>query len=224
MPNRRNAHAPQSRRARRLTPHERGPMNTPTPEREQLVADIKHAGFYPDLVLEVVDEALADMNPDAHFVQHETHFSRDDFHRHITVMVLCGDFIVFAHLDDQHLEGDAQGTVAHVSVEAVHLSDLNAVTMSYGFSQPQAYNAGNTAPTEISFQIAWTGSLHLELAPAGCQDPQCNADHGYTGDARREDIAVRVSATADGPVPHRTARPARYLGCAAASCAGLRSQ
>ena len=121
-------------------------MNTPTPEREQLVADIKHAGFYPDLVLEVVDEALADMNPDAHFVQHETHFSRDDFHRHITVMVLCGDFIALAHLDDQHLEGDAQGTVAHVSVEAVHLSDLNAVTMSYGFSQPQAYNAGNTAP------------------------------------------------------------------------------
>ena len=120
-------------------------MNTPTPEREQLVADIKHAGFYPDLVLEVVDDALAGMNPDAHFVQHETHFSRDDFHRHITVMVLCGDFIVFAHLDDQHLEGDAQGTVAHVSVEAVHLSDLNAVTMSYGFSQPQAYNAGNTA-------------------------------------------------------------------------------
>ena len=59
-------------------------MNTPTPEREQLVADIKHAGFYPDLVLEVVDDALAGMNPDAHFVQHETHFSRDDFHRHST--------------------------------------------------------------------------------------------------------------------------------------------
>ena len=59
-------------------------MYATTPEREQLVADIKHAGFYPDLVLEVVDDALAGMNPDAHFVQHETHFSRDDFHRHIT--------------------------------------------------------------------------------------------------------------------------------------------
>ena len=44
-------------------------MYAPTPEREQLVADIKHAGFYPDLVLEVVDDALAGMNPDAHFVQ-----------------------------------------------------------------------------------------------------------------------------------------------------------
>ena len=92
-------------------------MYATTPEREQLVADIKHAGFYPDLVLEVVDDALAGMNPDAHFVQHETHFSRDDFHRHITVMVLCGEHVIFAHLDDQHLEGDAQGTVAHVSVE-----------------------------------------------------------------------------------------------------------
>ena len=174
-------------------------MYATTPEREQPVADIKHAGFYPDLVLEVVDDALAGMNPDAHFVQHETHFSRDDFHRHITVMVLCGEHVIFAHLDDQHLEGDAQGTVAHVSVEAVHLSALNGVTISYGFSQPQAYNPGNTAPAEISFQIAWTGSLHMELAPAGCQDPQCNADHGFTGDARREDIAVRVSATAEGP-------------------------
>ena len=36
-------------------PHERGTMYATTPEREQLVADIKHAGFYPDLVLEVVD-------------------------------------------------------------------------------------------------------------------------------------------------------------------------
>ena len=38
-------------------------MYATTPEREQLVADIKHAGFYPDLVLEVVDDALAGMNP-----------------------------------------------------------------------------------------------------------------------------------------------------------------
>ena len=58
--------------------------------REKLAADIKHAGFYPELVLEVVDDALAGLEPDAHFVQHETHFSRNDLHRHITVMVLCG--------------------------------------------------------------------------------------------------------------------------------------
>lgn len=128
-------------------------MYATTPEREQLVADIKHAGFYPDLVLEVVDDALAGMNPDAHFVQHETHFSRDDFHRHITVMVLCGEHVIFAHLDDQHLEGDAQGTVAHVSVEAVHLSALNAVTISYGFSQPQAYNPGIRLRLRFLFRL-----------------------------------------------------------------------
>ena len=83
--------------------------------REKLAADIKHAGFYPELVLEVVDDALAGLEPDAHFVQHETHFSRNDLHRHITVMVLCGSQLVLAPLDDSHLEEDAQGTVAHVS-------------------------------------------------------------------------------------------------------------
>ena len=85
--------------------------------------------------------------------------------------------------------------------------------MSYGFSQPQAYNAGNTAPTEISFQIAWTGSLHMELAPAGCQDPQCNADHGYTGDARRGDIAVRVSRPL--MAPESVQRAQHFVRCPA---------
>ena len=174
-------------------------MDNPTPEYEQLIEEIKVAGFYPDLVLEVVDEALVGLTPDAHFVQHETHFTRNDFHRHITVMLLCGEFLIFAHLDDQRLDGEEQGTVAHVSIEALPLSDLNAVTISYGFSEPQTYRTGETTPAEISFQIAWTGSMHMEIAPATCQDPNCNANHGYSGDARREDIIVRVSATADGP-------------------------
>ena len=130
--------------------------------REKLAADIKHAGFYPELVLEVVDDALAGLEPDAHFVQHETHFSRNDLHRHITVMVLCGSQLVLAHLDDSHLEEDAQGTVAHVSVEAVKLSALRAVTISYGYDQPQIYRPG-MSPTEVSFR--WHGPVRCVLTP-----------------------------------------------------------
>lgn len=173
--------------------------------REQLAADIKHAGFYPELVIEVVDDALAGLEPEAHFVQHETHFSRNDLHRHISVMVLCGSLLVLAHLDDQNLEEETQGTVAHVSVEAVNLRALKAVTISYGYDQPQNYTPG-MEPTEISFQVAWSGSLRLDLAPASCPDPTCTADHGYAGSATREDIAVRVSATADGPAAVQQAR------------------
>ena len=84
------------------------------------------------------------------------------------------------------------------ALKRLKLSSLRAVTISYGYDNPQAYKPG-TVPTELSMQIAWTGSLHLELAPATCPDPHCTADHGYSGDASREDLALRVSATADGP-------------------------
>ncbi len=62
------------------------------------------------------------------------------------------------------------------------------------------------SPTEVSFQVAWTGSLRIDAAPATCPDPTCTADHGYTGSASLEDIAVRVSATADGPDAVKQAR------------------
>ena len=163
--------------------------------REKLAADIKHAGFYPELVLEVVDDALAGLEPDAHFVQHETHFSRNDLHRHITVMVLCGSQLVLAHLDDSHLEEDAQGTVAHVSVEAVKLSALRAVTISYGYDQPQIYRPG-MSPTEVSFQVAWTGSLRIDAAPATCPDPTCTA-RGLTRCSSRD---LATTGTPDPPL------------------------
>ena len=64
-------------------------------------------------------------------------------------MVLCGENVIFAHLDDQHLEGDAQGTVAHVSVEAVHLSAPERGHHQLRFQPAEAYNAGSTAPTDF---------------------------------------------------------------------------
>ncbi len=38
----------------------------------------------------------------------------------------------------------------------------------------------------------------LDLEPAGCADPQCEADHGYTGTLAGDDLTVRISAAADG--------------------------
>ena len=39
----------------------------------------------------------------------------------------------------------------------------------------------------------------LDLEPAGCSDPQCEADHGYTGVLAADDFSLRVSAAAEGP-------------------------
>jgi hypothetical protein len=51
----------------------------------------------------------------------------------------------------------------------------------------------------------------LDLEPASCADPDCDADHGYTGTAAADDIALRVSEAAEGGDA-----VARMLGFAAA--------
>lgn len=46
--------------------------------------------------------------------------------------------------------------------------------------------------------MTWAGGQRIDLAPAGCADPQCDADHGYTGTSAREDLVLRVAAEAEG--------------------------
>jgi hypothetical protein len=46
--------------------------------------------------------------------------------------------------------------------------------------------------------IGWGGVSRIDLEPAGCNDPDCDADHGYTGVLASDDFSLRVSAAADG--------------------------
>ena len=47
--------------------------------------------------------------------------------------------------------------------------------------------------------IGWGGVCRLDLEPAACADPECDADHGYTGMLAADDFSLRVSAAAEGP-------------------------
>jgi hypothetical protein len=38
----------------------------------------------------------------------------------------------------------------------------------------------------------------LDLEPANCGDPSCEADHGYFGSLSSDDLTVRMSVAADG--------------------------
>ena len=46
--------------------------------------------------------------------------------------------------------------------------------------------------------IGWGAVSRIDLEPATCGDPACDADHGYTGTASNDDLALRVSEAADG--------------------------
>lgn len=162
-----------------------------------LEAALQRAGFYPRLVADVVNDALDSQTPLAHLVHLETHFDRTEVHRHITVLVLTEDMLVITHVDDQQLDDAGEQMVAQVSTESVPVGQIRSVVLSYTYAQPQDYKPSDPA-RELTVSIAWSGGQRLEMGPSSCGDPQCDADHGFSGTVVQEDLALRISAEAEG--------------------------
>jgi len=55
-----------------------------------------------------------------------------------------------------------------------------------------------TGLNEAWLSIVWGAARRVDLGPAACEDPSCEADHGYTGVIQPDDITVRMSPQADG--------------------------
>ncbi|WP_028278425.1 DUF5998 family protein [Arthrobacter sp. H5] len=166
-------------------------------ERRDLDASLERAGFYPRLVADVVHDALDGREPLSHVVHLETHFERTEVRRHITVLVLTEDMLVITHVDDQQLDEAGEQMMAQISTESVPVSQIKSVVLSYLYAQPQDYKPSDPV-RELTLAIAWSGGQRLDMGPASCGDPQCDADHGYTGTIAQEDIVLRVSSDADG--------------------------
>lgn len=158
---------------------------------------LERAGFYPRLVADVVEDALDGMEPLAHLVQLETHIEHTEVHRHVTVLVLTADVMVIVHVDDQQMDEIGDQVMAQVSTETVPIGRIGSVVLSFVYHQPQDYRPSDKS-RELTLAISWSGGQRVDLAPAGCADPQCDADHGYTGTLQKEDVVMRVSAEADG--------------------------
>lgn len=158
---------------------------------------LERAGFYPRLVADVVEDALDSMEPLAHLVQLETHIEHTEVHRHVTVLVLTSEVMVIVHVDDQQMDEAGDQVMAQVSTETVPIGRIASVVLSFVYHQPQDYRSSDKS-RELTLAISWSGGQRVDLAPAGCADPQCDADHGYTGTLQKEDVVLRVSAEADG--------------------------
>ncbi|MDJ0320330.1 DUF5998 family protein [Pseudarthrobacter sp. PS3-L1] len=172
--------------------------HTHSAQGQSLDTALQQAGFYPLLVADVVNDALDGRDCVAHLVHLETHFDRAEVRRHITVLVLTRDMLVITHVDDQQLDDAGEQIVAQISTESVPVAQIRSVVLSYMYAQPQNYKPSDPV-RELTLAIAWSGGQRLDMGPASCGDPQCEADHGYTGSIAQEDIVLRISAEADGP-------------------------
>ncbi|GAB3286257.1 DUF5998 family protein [Sinomonas notoginsengisoli] len=174
---------------------------------ETLTAALERTGFYPLLVGDVVADALDGDAPLAHLTHLETHFERSEVRRHVTVLALTEDMLVVTHVDEAPLDEAGSSMAAQVSTESVPVAQIATVVLSYVYAQPADYRPGDPV-REVTLAIAWSGGQRLDILPAGCADPHCEADHGYTGTVAQEDLVLRISAEADGP---RAVDDAKYF-------------
>nr|WP_152818274.1 DUF5998 family protein [Pseudactinotalea sp. HY160] len=164
---------------------------------ESLRSDIQRAGYYPDVVADILGVAL-DVEPVvSHLVHVETIFDRTEVRRHVTVLVLSPTRLIVAHVDDLPPEHPDEESMAAASTEAVALREIRSVGLTHGIADPANYISGQS-PTELTLAIAWGAIERIDLEPATCADPDCDADHGYTGTSVPDDLVVRVSAAAEG--------------------------
>ncbi|NKY23304.1 DUF5998 family protein [Cellulomonas denverensis] len=159
--------------------------------------DLDRAGYYPDLVADVLDVALADEPVVAHLVHPETTFDAAEVRRHVTVLVLTGTRLIVAHVDDHPADSEHPSASAAATTESVALSELRSVALTHLIGSPEQHRSGD-GPAELTLAIGWGAVSRVDLEPAQCADPNCEADHGMTGSITPDDVVVRVSAVAEG--------------------------
>lgn len=156
----------------------------------ELIDEIAECGFYPSLVAETVLMGLGGRAVHDYLVQHEATFSGPNLHRHMTVLVLTEEQLQICHID----EGEGERTEALATSEVVALRAIDSVVVTRALAEPETRSGLH----EAWLTIVWGAARRLDLGPAACEDPTCEADHGYTGVLQPDDITVRMSPTADG--------------------------
>lgn len=165
------------------------------------IADLRqsldHAGYYPELVQDVLDVALGGEEVVAHLVHPETTFDAAEVRRHVTVLVLTPNRLIMAHVDDHPADSENPSVSASATTESVPIRAVHTVALTHVVAVPDRHRPG-AVPAELTLAIGWGGVQRVDLEPASCGDPACEADHGFTGSMTPDDVVVRVSAQAEG--------------------------
>lgn len=156
---------------------------------------IDRTGYYPEVVADAVSGAIAGEQVVSFLVHHEPTFERDEVRRHLTVAVLTPSRLVLAHTDEYAGDDLLPEPYTSTSTEAIALSTVRSVVVTRMVTNP---TQGPSSPAEAVLTIGWGGVGRIDLEPASCTDPECEADHGYTGVLASDDFSLRVSAAADG--------------------------
>jgi hypothetical protein len=172
-----------------------------TNQSAQMRAAIDRVGYYPAVVADAVEAAVAGETVLSFVIHHEPTFDQDEVRRHVTVLALTPSRLIVAHTDEHPPDDLLPEPYASTSTEAVPISSLGSVAVTRMVANPAKESRRRTTPpvSEAVLTVGWGAVRRVDLEPATCGDPDCVADHGYSGMLSAEDFALRISSSADGP-------------------------
>ena len=163
-----------------------------TDRTSDVYAEISRSGYYPDIVADGLRDAVADESIVAYVLHHEPTFDRDEIRRHMTVLALTPTRVVLAHTDEHPPDDLLPHPYTSTTSEAVAVGQVRSVVVT------RMVSASTKQLEEAVLTIGWGAVSRVDLEPAHCDDPECDADHGFTGSITGDDFSLRLSATADG--------------------------
>ncbi len=168
--------------------------------------EVSRSGYYPEIVAEGLRDTLAGETVSAHVVHHEPTFDHDEVRRHMTVLALTPTRVVLVHTDEHPPDDLLPKPYTSTTSEAVPIAQVRSVVVT------RMVSASSKALEEAVLTVGWGAVSRIDIEPAACDDPECEADHGYTGNVTGDDFSLRLSAAADGGAAvHRLLEFARVL-------------
>jgi hypothetical protein len=163
------------------------------PSATELQAQLAEAGYFPKLAWQVIEVALGAEPVQAAYVQREPTLTHGSAGSHLTVLVLTPTRMLFTHIDDGVEGGPEAVPATAATTDAIALGAIDAVGLTHMITP------GETGEERsVTLAVGWGAPSRLDLTRAFCPDPDCQADHGYTGTLASDDIAIRASDAADG--------------------------
>lgn len=163
-----------------------------TDQTSALFEEVSRSGYYPEIVAEGLRDALAGEVVAGYVLHHEPTFDRDEIRRHMTVLALTTSRLILVHTDEHPGDDLLPAPYTSTTSEAVALSQVRSVVVT------RMVTSKSKQLEEALLTISWGAVSRVELEPARCSDPECEADHGYSGSLTGDDFSLRLAAAGDG--------------------------
>lgn len=157
-----------------------------------LLQSLATSGYHPDAVISAVEDTLAGEAVQAFVTHHEPTFDRHEVRRHMSVLVLTPTRIILTHTDEHPGDALLPEPYTTTTSESVPLHRVAAVIVT------RMVSTTTRKLHEAVLTISWGTISRIDMEPAVCDDPECTADHGYSGAITGDDFTLRIAAAADG--------------------------